>query len=118
MVAELNQSINIEIKGHTYTLNYPNVGEFYNIEAMKQILGKGHYNSILSAPTTLAESASDMIEAESVLRILCPKFLEDLKVNSFGDLGLADFTEIRQEYRNKILPWFAEMTKVLSSTKE
>ena len=108
------QSIVVTILGKDYTIEYPNVGQVYQMEAVKQLLGKGYYNSILAAPTRLAQAAADAIEIEALFSVLSPKLLDDLKVKSFGDLGLDDFRIIQEEYKTVVYPWLVEIGKLLT----
>lgn len=105
--------ISIQIKGNTYTVAYPNVGEYYRIEAMKQVLGKGFYNTLAQTPTNSANHALDMIDIEATLTILCPKLIENLKVKSFQDLGISDYKEIRKVYSDEIYPFIKKINDLL-----
>ena len=46
----IKDEVTIEIKGHSYPVKFPNVGQFYQIEAMKQSLSRGFYNSMVMSP--------------------------------------------------------------------
>ena len=107
-----------EIKGKTYNMAFPNVGQYYQIEAMKQALGRGFYKSLSQAVTVSAASACDMIDIEATLTILCPEFIKDLMVKNFSELGLEDFTMIRKAYVDQVTPKLNEFTKILIPQKE
>lgn len=109
------EGITIEVKGKEYKISYPNVGQYYNIEATKQSLGKGYYNSLLGNPTKTAQNALDMIDIEATLSVLVPELLKDLKAKRFSDLGVKDFKELREIYNTKIYPFLKELTDLLSS---
>lgn len=102
-----------EIKGKSYDIKLPNVGQYYQIEAMKQALGRGFYNSLSQAVTVSAASACDMIDIEATLTILCPEFIKDLMVKNFNELGLEDFMMIRKAYVEQITPKLNEFSKIL-----
>ena len=87
--------VKISIKGHEYTVAFPNVGQYYRIEAMKQSLSRGFYNSMVMSPANSAQHALDMIDIEATLVVLCPQLVEDLKVKNFDDLDVRDYKLIR-----------------------
>ena len=101
----------ITVKGRKYEIQFPNVGQYYQIEVNKQRLGKGSYNSLIGNPTITAQRALDMIDVEATLSVLCPQ----LKVKSFSELGLKDFKEISDIYMNEVFPFLKEAEKILSS---
>ena len=108
------------IKGENqYEIKCPNVGQFYDIEVTKQVLGKGFYSSIVSTTTAGAQNAADMIDIESHLKVLMPEsfFKDDLKCESFKDLGLQDYNEIKKTYIKHFLPWWREIHDILKMDK-
>lgn len=104
----------LKIKGNEYEVSFPNVGQFYQIEAMKQNLARGYYNVMMSSPSAAAQQALDMIDVEATLTILCPKLISDLKVKNFSELGILDYKVIFDEYRKQVVPFFNEIQKLLS----
>lgn len=110
--------VKISIKGHEYTVVFPNVGQYYRIEAMKQSLSRGFYNSMVMSPANSAQHALDMIDIEATLVVLCPQLVEDLKVKNFDDLDVRDYKLIRDEYNGKVLPFFKEINDLLSGKSE
>lgn len=104
----------IKIKGRSYKIAYPNVGQYYEIESLKQRLGRGYYNALLSNPTKTAQDALDMIDIEATLTVLVPDLLKDMKVDSFSELGILDFKELRSVYNKEIYPFLKELQDELS----
>ena len=109
----MKDSVSLSIKGHEYTVNFPNVGQFYQIEAMKQSLSRGFYNQMIMSPSSMAQHALDMIDIEATLMVLCPKLIEDLKVKNFNDLDIRDYKLIRDEYNSHVAPFFKEISNLL-----
>ena len=111
------ENLNFNIKtaegDNTYVINVPTVGQYSDIEATKQILGKGFYSGIAGTNTISSVNAADMIDIEAHITILCSDLLSDLKVKSFRDLGLTDFNEIRNQYVKQFVPWWKKITDVL-----
>lgn len=111
----ITESKKIKIRGKEYTLTFPNVGQYYEIEAMKQRLGRGFYNTMLGNPTKTAQEALDMIDIEATISILMPELMKDLKVDSFSQLGLLDYQDIKKVYNTEIFPFMKEIIDMLSS---
>ena len=86
----IKDEVTIEIKGHSYPVKFPTVGQFYQIEAMKQSLSRGFYNSMVMSPSVQAQHALDMIDIEAAVAVLCPKLIEELKVKNFSELDVRD----------------------------
>lgn len=103
------------VKGdNQYVIKPPSVGQFYDIEVNKQLFGRGVYGAVIKTNTMSAQQAADMIDIEAHLRVLMPKeFFDDLKVESFQDLGIEDYNRIRTTYVNDFLPWWKEIQDLL-----
>lgn len=114
----LKEEVTISIKGHEYNIAFPNVGQYYRIEAMKQSLSRGFYNSMVMSPANSAQHALDMIDIEATLAILCPDMIKDLKVKNFDELDVRDYKLIRDEYTTKVMPFFKEINDLLSGKSE
>lgn len=109
----MNTSVSLEIKGKTFTINYPTIGQYYAIEVLKQQLAAGFYSVLLGSRTSASYYALDMIDIQATLTVLAPDFIKELKVNSFNELGIADYTLIRDAYREKVVPLFKEINEML-----
>ena len=109
----INDEVKISIKGREYPVTFPNVGQYYQIEATKQSLARGFYNTMVVSPSNAAQHALDMIDIEATLVVLCPKLIEDLKVKSFGELDVRDYKVIRDEYYKVVAPFFREIHNLL-----
>ena len=59
------------------------------------------------------EEALDMIDVEAYFMILCPEIIKDLKSDSFSDLGILDFKELKDLFKNEFIPWWNEIEKLL-----
>ena len=110
----INDEVIISVRGHEFPVSFPNVGQYYKIEAMKQSLSRGFYNSMVMSPANRAQHALDMIDIEATLTILCPQMIEDLKVKNFNELAIVDYKEIRDAYYAKVAPFFKEVNDLLN----
>ena len=107
----MNDTLTLNVKGNSYTIKFPTVGEFRQIESLKQVLSNGMYNQLATTTTTQAQHAADMIDIEATLTVLAPDLIKDLKCTNFSDLGIKDYTELRNIYVNDFLPWWNELLK-------
>ncbi len=106
MIESLKISFNTSSGTNEYQIKIPSIGDFYDIEVSKQILGKGFYTNIVKTNTFGAQNAADMIDIEAHLSVLIPDFIKDLKVKNFKDLGINDYNNIRQAYIDQFVPWW------------
>lgn len=54
-----------------------------------------------------------MIDMEAYFSVLCSKLIEDLRCNSFSDLGLLDYMELKKVFKEKFVPWWNEIEQLL-----
>lgn len=101
----MNDSVEFLINGKAYKISYPTVGEYYQIECLKQDLSKNNYGGLVSSRTVSGVRALDMIDIEANLTILCPQLIRDLKTGSISKLGILDFKEIEKEYIKTVVPF-------------
>ena len=86
-----------------YEINLPTVGQYRDIEV---------YASLVTSATNSAMNALDIIDIEATLRVLCPKFMEDLKCE-IRDLGLKDFAVIKEAFNRDVKPLADEIEKLM-----
>ncbi len=108
----MQDSIIFPLKGQSYNIAFPTVGQYRDIQIAKQNLSMNNYGGLFRSMLTESEDALDMIDIEANLSILCPELIKVLKV-PFSELGLLDYTEIRKVYREVFEPWWSEIMKIL-----
>lgn len=112
----MTEKIVFKIKTSTvdneYEIRLPNVGQYRDIEVYKQMLSNGMYSSLVTSGTNSSVNALDIIDIEATLRVLCPKFIEDLKVE-IRDLGIKDFAIIKAAYVKDVRPFMEEIEKLM-----
>lgn len=102
---DVKRVVSFSIKGHEYQINFPTVGQFIDLEASKQKLSRSEYTQMLLSGTIMSDLALDLIDAVAIMSVMCPSFVEDLKVNRLTDLSLDDASELVDQYRSTIRPW-------------
>jgi len=109
----ISKELILTIKGNTYSVAWPNIGNFQRIESLKQVLSNGMYASLMSVPTVSSSEALDMIDMEAFFTVLIPQLIKDLKCNSFGELGIEDYKELHEVYEEKFVPWWSSILELL-----
>lgn len=110
----MEKQIVLKVKGNSYSIEFPNVGQFQTIETLKQILSKGMYSALMGTSTESSFEVLDMIDMEAYLTVMSPKLIEDLKCKTFGELGLEDYLELKREYKAQFLPWWVGILDILN----
>lgn len=113
----MNETLNFVVNGNSYSINFPTVGDYYAIEASKQSLSLGFYNSLSESSVLSAYNATDMIDIEATLTILCPQLIKDLKCESFKKLGIKDYLIVKQAYIEQFVPWWKSIQELLNPKK-
>lgn len=110
----MNKVVTLKINEKEYSFGFPTVGEFCQIETMKQALSRGNYAIMITSPMSMTQMALDMIDIEATLTVMCPNLIKDLKVDSISKLDVRDFKAIREVYDEKVVPFFKEVMEVLN----
>lgn len=114
----MDRQIVLCVKGNSYPIEFPNIGKFQMIETMKQIVSKGMYQALLQTSTVSSMEVLDMIDMESYLTVLCPQLIKDLKCESFGNLDIEDYQELKKCYQEQFIPWWNNILDILSPKKQ
>lgn len=112
----LNRDCTLIVKKVNYSVNFPKVSDILNIEVKKSELSRGQYGSMMESGTLDASIVVGLINAYATFSVVCPKLIEDLKVN-FLDLDLGDAMELLNVYTKQYFPWYKgwrdEFSKVI-----
>jgi len=114
----MERQINFTVKGNSYMIEFPTVGKFQQIETMKQISSRGMYSSFISTSTLSSNEALTMIDVEAYLTVLAPKLLKDLKCDSFNELGIEDYLELKKAFQEQFIPWWNAILDLISPKME
>lgn len=110
----MNRTLELNVKGNRYVVEFPNIGRFQQIESIKQVLSKGMYSSLLNTSTISSIEALDMIDMEAYFTVLVPQMVKDLKCDVMSDLGIEDYLELKQVYQKQFVPWWNDIMKMLN----
>lgn len=112
------EQIIFKTKGREYPLPAFTIGQYFNIEATKQVLGKGFYNSIAQSPFQSGANAQEAIDMEAIITILIPDLIKDLKCDSISQLGIVDYLELKKDFDAQIVPWWNGVLEMMNPKKQ
>lgn len=107
------RDLQIEIRGHKYTISSPNIGNIIDFEGKKASLSNGNYNAMLRTGTYWSVYALDLVDMIAFYTVFVPKLLEDSNVKSFRELNVFDLQELKQLYLDILSPWYLEVGQLL-----
>lgn len=107
-----------EIKGKKYTTETMNVGRFVDLWAVRSTLSRGTYGQIYRNALIASDEALLMIDIQAFFTVFCPTVLNDLKPASIGDMGLEDYSEIKEIYVSQIKPWLDKINAMLQKPSD
>lgn len=110
----IERHLSFKVKGNTYTVQFPTVAQFIDIESTKAKLASNGYNQMIKANTLLSNKALDFVDMTSYLTVLCPELMKDLKAQSILHMDIFDAKELMKAYSEQFVPWLNEWQKVLS----
>lgn len=115
----MQETLEFNIKGNSYTLKFPNVGDFRKIESLKQVLSNGMYSQLVGTMTKQSQHAADIVDIEAMFTVLAPEMIEkELESRSFGSLGMKDFQELHTAYMEQVIPWWNDNLKAIGLRDE
>ena len=77
-------------KDREYKIEFPTVGQYIDIETEKIELSSGKWSDLVISRTVSAYRAIQLVECIAILKILCPKLFEDMKVLNYKDIDAID----------------------------
>lgn len=102
----------IEVCGQSYTIKFPNVGQFIDIRVKENQLSQGSLRDLLLGVGNQID-AYLYITTFAHFVVLCPELIKDLKVDSLLDLSIVDFQELSNLFVKEIRPWISEVQESL-----
>ena len=110
----MQRHLTFNVKNNNYSVNFPTVAQFIDIESTKAKLAGDAYQDMMRAGTLLSAKALDLVDMTANLTILCPDLLKDLKATSILALDLIDVKELLLAYNKQFVPWLVAWQKVLN----
>ncbi|NCU26939.1 hypothetical protein EOM86_09505 [Candidatus Nomurabacteria bacterium] len=102
-----------EFGGNTYTIEFPNVGQYLDIEAKRIQFSKGTYNGMIQSNLKSSGFALDLVDMAATLSVLCPDLMKDLKSGNLFALGILDAKRLVEAYNQQLRGWMDDWMKIL-----
>lgn len=100
----MRKTINFKVEGNSYSVNFPNVGQYLDIEQNKMMLTNNGYESLVLSRLKTSLFALDLVDAISFLRVMCPELTKDLNEKSYLDIDLSKSKTLVTAYKKQIQP--------------
>lgn len=114
----MERSTLITVQNKTYECKYPTVDDLLKINAIQQIVTKNKYDQMAQSTLATAQVLLDIVDAFAHLSILCPSFMEAIKIDKISDLEPKAGRELSEIYEQQFLPWFLKINEELFGKKE
>lgn len=115
-MSELQKSLQFKVGENSYVVSQPNIGQVIDIEMMKSQITNGNYGKMITNYSKMSILSLDMIDMFAHFKVICPKLLEDLKVDNWSQLDSFDALDLFKAYQGSFKPWFSlysdKLTKV------
>lgn len=83
----LKPTVEVTLKGNNFKIGYPTIGEYIEIEGLKQAITKGRYAVMALSPMSTARKSLDLVDAISFLSVLIGEPLFKMyKVNAVNEM--------------------------------
>lgn len=105
--------LKFEVRGNTYTIKVPTVGDMIDVERMKMVLSNGYYNEMMKTSTVSAQESLLMIDIQAHFSVQCPDLIKDIKCDDIRRLSIEDYQELKNIYIKQFLPWWNNWLKLL-----
>lgn len=109
----MDEILNFQFNNRNYVIEFPNIGQYRQIDVLKQSLSLGQYGNMMRCLTAQSEQSLDSIDMESYFSILCPDLIKDLKIESFNELKLPTYIKLKKQYIDQFVPWWKEIENML-----
>lgn len=111
----MQEKVTFTIKGKVYESLPLTAGRTIDFFKSKAYIAGGMYSSMYGDYASTPEKVLDMVDCKAFMSTFCPKFIEDIKPNSIDELGISDYMEVVDVYRQTIKPYVNELKEFLSS---
>lgn len=108
------RSVSINVGSNEYSINYPNTGQWIDIDVLKSQFSNGNYEKLKYSYDPGFLRSAITIDAVAVLSVLAPQLKEDLTVKSLFALDREKMDTVLEAYLSKVVPWFEQWEQILS----
>jgi hypothetical protein len=110
-----SKSVSISIKSNTYQLNFPNTGQYIDIQCLKNKITSDNYNLLTNSNDSYVAYATLLVDMIAHFNILIPDLKKDLNVQSILGLDMLESKELLDCYTTQYLPFFNDWMKIITT---
>lgn len=114
----MDRTKNFSFRGNEYKIEFPTIGQYFDIETDKMLISKNKWGELILAKTVSSFRALQSMECVVVLKNLCPDLFKDFKVSSYSEIDAKDFLDLTKIYLENIQPWYSEWFKEFNEILE
>jgi hypothetical protein len=108
------REIKFNHRNNSYTVKFPNVGQWVDIRIQKASLTNGLYGAMSRSFTKDGNIALDLVDMQAFFVVMMPKeFWKDLKVDSLQELTIEDSLALLNDYNEQIVPFNEGIQKII-----
>jgi hypothetical protein len=105
----MNKSVKIEIGDKVHVIQFPTVGQLFQIESLKILYSNSTYGDLARSQTKQASYALDLIDALSTFMVLIPDFGKLIGSKGVDSLTQEEAIVFVKAYKKDYLPFFKEI---------
>lgn len=109
----MERKISITFRGAKLFVNFPNVGQLIDIEALKQAYTNGRYGSMVQAGVRTSNLILDYVDAISFIQTCVPQIARIVEIKNYSQMSPLAAAEIVKTYKEQIEPWLGRCMEEL-----
>jgi hypothetical protein len=114
-----SKTLMLKILENNYLVTFPLVGQFIEIQTLKQSISRGQYDALSASYSSNDDTARKYIDMITLFTVLIPKLQKDLNTPSLFELDIITMETIYHEvYLEQFLPWYNEWMLAISKVTD
>lgn len=114
----LERKKSFTFQGEKVTVNFPNVGQMIDMEALKQSVTGNKYGSMSASGVKSMFFALDMVDALVFFEVMCPKMKRLMNIKSFTEIPPEEMKPVVDAYKVHVAPWYNKLLNDLYNLTE
>jgi len=111
-----SKDLKIEIKGNSYTIAFPNTGQFIDIASLKTKIAR-EYESFSGGTDYNMSYAKVLVDMIATFNVLLPELKKDLNITGILSLSLLESRQLLDPYIEIYLPWITEYLDIVTAMR-
>ena len=107
----------IKIKGNEYTVQFPNTGQYIDIQSLRTKIASDNYHLIALSTDSDSGYAMLLCDMIATFNVLIPELKDNLNISSMLGLSMIESRELLDSYLKYWIPFYKQWMDILSSAK-